>query len=297
MVPVIGSSGIAPRIRVAAPEWRAPRHGKGLVPMSKRKKILLMLAKGGASQSEVAAALQASKRDVSACARAIRERGLAFDAIAAMTAAEVDEIMLPPNGKPVEAAYLIPDMAPLVERKKGNRKLTVKMFWMEHREAAAAAGRLAYSYQTFCEMFSDAAERAGARRRLAHEPGAKAYVDWAGDTASLTDRLTGARAKIYVIVVALPYSDQFWAQGFADMRQRSWQKGQARALEDFGRVPRMLVPDNAATATDRSSVYVTLVNAEYQRFAEHYGAAVVPARVRRPRDKAVTESTVDLVER
>ena len=265
--------------------------------MSKRKKILLMLAKGGASQSEVAAALHASKRDVSACARAIRERGLAFDAIAAMTAAEVDEMMLPPNGKPVEGAYLIPDMAPLVERKKGNRKLTVKMFWMEHREAAAAAGRLAYSYQTFCEMFSDAAERAGARRRLAHEPGAKAYVDGAGDTASLTDRLTGARAKIYVIVVALPYSDRFWAQGFADMRQRSWQEGQARALEDFGGVPRMLVPDNAATATDRSSVYVMLVNAEYQRFAEHYGAAVVPARVRRPRDKAVAESTVDLVER
>lgn len=59
----------------------------------------------------------------------------------------------------------------------------------------------------------------------------------------------------------------------------------------------MLVPDNAATATDRSSVYVTLVNGEYARFAEHYGEAVVPARVRRPRDKAVAESTVDLVER
>ena len=102
---------------------------------------------------------------------------------------------------------------------------------------------------------------------------------------------------MYVLVVALPYSDRFWAQGFADMRQRSWQEGQARAFEDFGGVPRMLVPNNAATATDRSSVYVTLVNDEYRRFAEHYGAAVVPARVRRPRDKAVAESTVDLVER
>lgn len=125
----------------------------------------------------------------------------------------------------------------------------------------------------------------------------EAYVDWAGDTASLTDRLTGARTKVYVLVVALPYSGRFWAQGFTDMKQRSRQEGQARALEDFGGAPRMLVPDNAATATDRSSVYVTLVNAEYRRFAEHYGAAVVPARVRRPRDKAVAESTVDLVEK
>lgn len=59
----------------------------------------------------------------------------------------------------------------------------------------------------------------------------------------------------------------------------------------------MLVPDNAATATDRSSACVTLVNEEYARSAERHGAAVVPAGVRRPRDKAVAESTVDLVER
>lgn len=264
--------------------------------MSKRRKILLMLAKGGVSQSEVAAALHASKRDVSACARAMRERGLTCDAVSTMTEAEVDAMLAPPR-EPAESAYLRPDMAALVERKGRNRKLTVKMFWMEHCVAAEGAGKRAYSYQTFCEMFSEAAERAGATRRLAHEPGAKAYVDWAGDTASLTDRLTGARTKVYVLVVALPYSGRFWAQGFADMRQRSWQEGQARALEDFGGAPRMLVPDNAATATDRSSVYVTVVNGEYGRFAEHYGAAVVPARARRPRDKAVAESTVGLVER
>ena len=265
--------------------------------MSKKKKILLMLAKGGVSQSDVAAALHASKRDVSACARVIRERGIAFDDVSAMTEAEVEGMLAPPARGKAESAYLVPDMTPLVERKKRNRKLTVKMFWTGHCEEAASAGKSAYSYQAFCEMFAEAAEKAGAKRRLAHEPGAKAYVDWAGDTASLTDRLTGAKTKVYVIVVALPYSDRFWAQGFADMRQRSWQEGQARAFEDFGGVPRMLVPDNAATATDRSSVYVTLVNNEYRRFAEHYGAAVVPARVRRPRDKAVAEPAVDLVER
>ncbi|OUO58146.1 hypothetical protein B5F74_10965 [Collinsella sp. An271] len=265
--------------------------------MSKKKKVLLMLSKGGVSQSEVAAALHVSKRDVSACARALRERGLAFDDVAAMGAAEVEALLALPGGGAAESAYLQPDMGPLIERKRRNHKLTVKMFWMEHCEADEADGKSAYAYQTFCEMFARAAKRAGATRRLAHEPGAKAYVDWAGDTAALTDRLTGAKTKVYLLVVALPYSDRFWAQGFADMRQRSWQEGRARAFEDFGGVPRMLVPDNAATATDRSSVYVTFVNEEYARFAEHYGAAVVPARVRRPRDKAVAESTVDLVER
>lgn len=136
--------------------------------MSKRKRILLMLAKGGVSQSEVAAALHASKRDVSACAKALRERSLTFDDVSAMSAAEVEGMLAPPAGPPAESAYLQPDMGALIERKRRNRKLTVKMFWMEHCEAAAAAGRSAYVYQTFCEMFSRAAEKAGATRRLAH---------------------------------------------------------------------------------------------------------------------------------
>lgn len=80
MVPPLESVG-------RAPDGRAPRARKGSVPMSKKKKILLMLAKGGASQAEVAAALRAGRCDVSACARAIRERGLTFDAVAAMSAA------------------------------------------------------------------------------------------------------------------------------------------------------------------------------------------------------------------
>lgn len=144
----------------------------------------------------MAAALRASKRDVSACARAIRERGLTFDGVTAMSAAEVDAMLAPSEKGRSESAYLVLDMALLIERKRRNRKLTVKMFWTGHCEEAASVGKSAYSYQTFCEMFADAAERAGARRRLAHEPCAKAYVDWAGDTAAITDQLTGAKTKV-----------------------------------------------------------------------------------------------------
>lgn len=48
---------------------------RGTMPMSKNKKILLMLAKGGATQSDIAAALHVSKRDVSAGAKVMRECG------------------------------------------------------------------------------------------------------------------------------------------------------------------------------------------------------------------------------
>jgi transposase len=265
--------------------------------MSKHKKILLAVTKGGMSQSEVAASLHVSKRDVSAAAKAAREHGLTFDEVSRMDPAAVDDTFFPKDGRGPDPAYLRPDMEALVERKKGNRRLPVKLMWAEHCEEAAEAGKLSYSYQAFCEMFAAEADRQGATRHFEHEPGAKCYVDWAGDPAWVTDRVTGSRAKAWLLVVVLPFSGRFWAEGFLDMRQESWQRGQANAFSDFGGVPRMLVPDNCATATDRSAIYVTLVNEEYERFAEHYGAAVVPARVRKPRDKSTSESTVGLVER
>lgn len=110
-------------------------------------------------------------------------------------------------------------------------------------------------------MFADAAGKMGATRHFSHEPGAKCFIDWAGDVAHLTDKLLGTRTKVYVLVVTLPFSDKFWAEGFCDMRQKSWQEGQIHAFEEFGGVPRMWVPDNAATATDRAAApRVTLVN-------------------------------------
>lgn len=270
---------------------------RGLMPMSKNKRILMLLAKGGVSQSGIAAALHVSKRDVSAGARALREHGLTFDAVSSMDADVVDDLFFPRERRGPNGAYLQPDMESLVERKKRNRKLPVKLFWIEYCEQAAAEGRLAYAYQTFCEMFAGVAERMGATRHFIHEAGARCHIDWAGDTAHLTDKLPGAKTKVHVLVVVLPFSGRFWAGGFCDMRQRSWQEGQMHAFEEFGGVPRMWVPDNAATATNRAAPQVTLVNEEYGRLADHYGAAIVPARVRKPRDKSVAESVVDLAGR
>ena len=53
------------------------------------------------------------------------------------------------------------------------------LMWIEYCDEAAAEGRMSYSYQTLCEKFSEEAERLGATRHFWHEPGAKAYIDWA----------------------------------------------------------------------------------------------------------------------
>ena len=80
------------------------------------------------------------------------------------------------------------------------------------------------------------------------------------------------------------------------MSMRCWLDGHMRAFEALGGVPHVLVPDNCATATDRTCPGVTKVNDTYRRFAEHYGCGILPARVRRPRDKSLAEGTVNIVE-
>ena len=107
---------------------------RGTMPMSKNKKILLMLAKGGATQSDIAAALHVSKRDVSAGAKVMRECGLTFDAVSSMDADAVDDMFFAKEERRPNDAYLRPDMAALVERKKMSRKLPVKLFWLEYCE-------------------------------------------------------------------------------------------------------------------------------------------------------------------
>ena len=54
------------------------------------------------------------------------------------------------------------------------------------------------------------------------------------------------------------------------------------ALEFFGGVPTLAVPDNTKTAVTRACRYDPDLNPTYQEFAVHYGMGVVPARPYKP---------------
>lgn len=265
--------------------------------MSKWKRAMVEVARGS-SLNRVAALAGCSKRDAARAAKAVRSSGATEEQLAQMSEGEVAERWFPRKQRERDARYLQPDLGALIDRKLKNPKVPVKLMWYEHQAAAEGAGLQAYSYQAFCEMFADEAKSRGATRRFAHEPGQKAYIDWVGDRAWVTDRVTGSRAPVHVFVACLPYSAYMFARGYADERMASWLDGHARAFREFGGVPHMLVPDNCATATDRTGdSRATKINDTYRRFAEHYGTAVVPARVRRPKDKSLAEGTVNIVER
>jgi transposase len=130
-----------------------------------------------------------------------------------------------------------------------------------------------------------------------HKAGEKMFVDWAGLKMPITDPQTGERWEAPVFVSAMGSSQFIFAKAFASEELRWWLKGHVDAFEAFGGVPEIVVPDNLKTGVQRSCRYEPALNLSYAELAAFYGVAVVPARVRKPRDKAKVENAVQQVER
>jgi hypothetical protein len=106
------------------------------------------------------------------------------------------------------------------------------------------------------------------------------------------DPLTGEVRPAYLFVAALSYSAYAYVEAFADMRLPSWIDAHVHAFAFFGGSTRLLVPDNLRTGVKKADRYEPALNAAYAALAEHYLTTIMPARVKRPKDKPVAEGSV-----
>ena len=131
---------------------------------------------------------------------------------------------------------------------------------------------------------------------ISRKPGEQVEVDWAGDPATVIDPDTGEILKAYVFVGVMTYSQYAYVEAFLDMKQKSWICAHVHMYEYFGGVAKILVPDNCKTAVVHNGGWKDQqINETYQEMAEHYGTAIIPARVRTPKDKPNAEGTVGMI--
>ena len=130
---------------------------------------------------------------------------------------------------------------------------------------------------------------------LNHKPGEVMQVDWAGDTAAVIDTDTGEIIPAYVFVATLPYSGCSYVEAFFSMNQDSWTTAHVNAYKYFGGVTRIIQCDNLKTGVQKHGKDEVVLNKSYQELEEHYGTAILPARVRAPKDKAAVEGTVGII--
>ncbi len=130
---------------------------------------------------------------------------------------------------------------------------------------------------------------------LNHKPGEIMQVDWAGDTAAVIDTDTGEEIPVYVFVATLPYSGYSYVDGFFSMNQECWTAAHVNAFRYFGGVTKIIQCDNLKTGVDRHGRNEVKLNKAYSELAEHYNTAILPCRVRSPKDKAFVEGTVGVI--
>src|SRR5512147_2733379 len=176
-----------------------------------------------------------------------------------------------------------PDWA-AVHRELKRKHVTLSILWDEY----IARHPDGYRYSRFCELYQGWASRISVTMRQTH----------AGATVPvIIDRLTGETrpAQIFVAVMGasnFTYAEASWTQALAD-----WIGAHTRAFAGIGGVPNLLVPDNTKVAVIKACLYEPQVNRSYAEMAAHYDTAILPARPRRPRDKAKVEAAVLIVER
>ena len=133
--------------------------------------------------------------------------------------------------------------------------------------------------------------------RQYHVAGEKIFVDWAGAKIPVHNPATGEIREASIFVAVLGASSYAYVEATLSEDMPNWIAAHARMFSFFGGVSAILVPDNLKTGVTRSCRYEPDLNPVYQMMAEHYGVGVVPARVRKPRDKAKVESAVQVAQR
>jgi transposase len=255
---------------------------------------VLRLTFAGVSKREVARRTGLASSTVRATIARFQSLGLIWPLPETVTDSDLEAKIYKSAGKKQGHRRIIePDWASL-HREMKRKHVTLSILWDEYIEAHPEG----YRYSRFCELYRSWEGKISVTMRQAHLGGDKLFVDYAGDTASVViDRLTGEirKAQIFVAVLgasSFTYAEATWTQSLAD-----WIGAHARAFEAIGGVTRLLVPDNTKTAIIKACLYEPQVNRTYTEMAAHYGTGVLPARPRRPRDKAKVEVGVLIMER
>jgi transposase len=260
------------------------------LPMHNIRDVLRLTA-AGMSSRKIAASLSIGATTVIDCLHRARRAGLAWPLPDEIDDAILEVRLYPPRPTTKEQRPL-PNWAE-VHRELKRPGVTLELLWQEYREQYPDG----YSYSRFCDLFREWEKRVSPTMRQTHIAGEKMFVDYAGTKVQVIDGMTGEvlAAELFVAVLgasSLTYAEATWTQSLPD-----WIGAHKRALRYFGGVTAMIVSDNLKSGITKACFYEPNVNRTYQEMADHYDTAVVPARPKKPRDKAKVEAGVQVATR
>jgi transposase len=260
--------------------------------MRKVQEVLRLLLECGLSRRQAGRASGVGRASVAEYFERARKAGL-LESWKSLSGEELERRLYPPARRPpTQSERPEADWAAVHEELK-RRDMTLSLVWQEYREQHPDG----YQYSRFCDLYRAWRGKLDLCMRQVHRPGEKLFVDYCGATVPVVDAGSGEvrEAQVFVAVwgaSSYTFAEATWSQGLSD-----WIGSHVRAFEFGGGLPELVIPDNLRAGVSRACRYEPELNPTYQDLAVHYGVAVMPARVRKPRDKAKVEAGVQLVQR
>lgn len=261
--------------------------------MRKIREVLRLAWGQGLSLREIAQSLGIGHTTVGDVLRRARETGLSWPLPETLDDAELERRLYPGNqGRPRRRPE--PDWNGVDAELRRHKGVTLELLWIEYKREHPDG----YQYSQFCAHFARWRQKLDVVLRQNHRAGEKMFVDYAGLKVPIFDRQSGAvQFEASLFVAVLGASHYLFCEAHRAEDLPHWLQGHVHAFEDFGGVPTIVVPDNPKTGVRKPCFYEPDLNPSYADLAAHYGVAIIPARPRRPRDKAPVEVGVQVAER
>lgn len=246
------------------------------------------------SERNIALSCNVSRNTVSRVVKKAAEVNLAWPLPENLTDKTIEGMLFPREQSATNKR--MPDYA-YIQKELLRNGVSKKLLWAEYCEECRMNGEEPLMYSQFCHYIQQDEQKRRATMRIPRKPGEQVEVDWAGDPAFIIDPDTGEVTEAHIFVGVMTYSQYTYVEAFINEQQRAWITAHIHMYEYFGGVAKILVSDNCATAVNhkKSTWYTPELNRTYYEMAEHYGTAIIPARVRKPKDKPNSESSVNLV--
>jgi transposase len=251
--------------------------------MTKYREIL-RLKSLGFSERNIALSCNVSRKTVAKVSSRAQELNISWPLEENQTDAVLEETMFPKT---------IPDYN-YIRKELLKNGVSKKLLWTEYCEECQLNNEDPLMYLQFCYYILQDEQRRRATMHIPRKPGEQVEVDWASDPAHIIDPDTGEITDVRLFVGVMTYSQFAYVEAFINEQQRAWISAHVHMYEYFGGVAKILVPDNCTTAVNhrKSTWYTQELNTTYHEMAEHYGTAIIPARVRKPKDKPNAEGSV-----
>ena len=250
--------------------------------MRKVKKVLSCHFDEGRSGRFIARHCGMARRSVAQTLERFTASGLSWAHARELDDEALEAALYPPQR---EASGSDVDWA-RVEKDLADRDMTLLVLWERWRETHPDG----MSYPTWCRRFREARSRQDVTMRQNRVPGERLFVDYAGATVPLM--IDGTTHDAQVFVAAMGVSGRLYVEATLTQKVEDWCGCHVRCFEDMGSVPQVVVPDNTKAAVIKPSRVEPVLNETYADLLDHYDVQCLPARKRRPRDKALVENGV-----